>query len=329
MDAARLRKKIAHVGQGQDFNALALEIFRYQASANPVYRSFIELLGINPGRVATLAEIPFLPVSFFKSHRLECDKPEALTVFTSSGTTGLSTSRHYVKDPAFYLDNALRSFRLFYGPPSDYTILALLPGYLERQGSSLIYMVEHFIQESASPQSGFYLHDYEALCRQLEDLEQKGKKTLLLGVSHALLDLAEYRSFSLKHTLVMETGGMKGKRKEMTREALHDTLCHAFGVNAIHSEYGMTELLSQAYSKGEGLFQSPPWLKVRIRQADDPWTYMAPGKSGAVNLIDLANIDSLSFLATDDLGRVHADGSFEIIGRLDHSDIRGCNMLVQ
>lgn len=308
--------------------ALVLDIYRFQAAAVPVYRQYNELRGIDPRQVNSLHEIPFLPVSFFKTHAVIAAGEQQQVVFTSSGTTGQVTSQHRVADVELYEHSFRSAFQHFYGPVSDYVVLALLPSYLERDGSSLVYMADCLIRESGNPESGFYLHDYAGLAATLRRLHDAGKKILLLGVTYALLDLAEQFPQQLPGVVIMETGGMKGKRREMIREELHEILKAAFHVAAIHSEYGMTELLSQAYSKGEGLFFCPPWMQVLVRDANDPFTYLPQGRTGGVNLVDCANLYSCSFIEVADLGRLHADGSFEILGRFDHSDMRGCNLLI-
>lgn len=310
----------------KNFGPLALEVFRFQYERNAVYRSFCKSLNASPENISSLRQIPFLPISFFKTHDICASDKNPQTVFTSSGTSGQVTSRHTVADLSLYEESFLRSFKIFYGDIADYRFLALLPSYLEREGSSLVYMADRLIRLSEKNGSGFFLNEYEAL---QEKLRQPGKKTLLLGVTYALLDLAEKFPEKLKDTIVMETGGMKGKRREMVREELHEILTKAFGVKTIHSEYGMTELLSQAYSQGNGLFHCPPWMRVLIREMNDPFAYAETGKTGGVNVIDLANLYSCSFIETSDLGKSHADGSFEILGRFDHSDVRGCNLMVE
>ncbi len=307
---------------------MALQTFRFQYQNNPVYHNFCNLLGKTDFSVLSIEDIPFLPIEFFKSKEIitGTGKPEIL--FTSSGTTGSQTSAHHITDLSIYETSFRKAFEYFYGPVADYCILALLPSYLERKGSSLIYMVEDLIKHSCHPDSGFYLHDTTGLRKKLEELDSIGSKLLLIGVSFALLDMTEKYPVSLKNTIVMETGGMKGRRKEMIREELHSILKKGFGVPAIHSEYGMTELLSQAYSKGDGLFRTPPWMKILIRDTEDPLTLQNLGKTGGINVIDLANINSCSFIATQDLGKIYRDGSFEVLGRFDHSDIRGCNLMV-
>jgi hypothetical protein len=270
-----------------------------------------------------------MPIQFFKEFQVKTTDFEPEKVFLSSGTTGSIQSKHLVKDLNWYDWSFREAFDYFYGPIEDYVVLALLPSYLERDGSSLIYMADDFIKRSKHKESGFYLNNRKELVENLNELEKSGKKTLLLGVSFALLDLVEEHPFSLKHTIVMETGGMKGRRKEMIRKELHQVLASGFGVEHIHSEYGMTELLSQAYSKGKGIFQCPPWMKIKIRDTEDALTLLPTGKSGGINIIDLANRYSCSFLATQDLGRCIDEINFEVLGRFDNSDIRGCNLLIQ
>ena len=311
-----------------DFVQAALQTFGYQYHHNQVYQRFCTLLGRTPDKVCQLTDIPFLPIEFFKSEAVYCGNERPATVFTSSGTTGSQTSRHYVKDLAVYQQSFRQGFADFYGNIEEYTVLALLPSYLERTGSSLITMVADLIERSGSADSGFYLNEYDLLAEKLTALDRSGRKVLLIGVSFALLDLVETHRFQLKNTIVMETGGMKGRRKELIREELHAILCEGFGVEHIHSEYGMTELLSQAYSAGSGLYESVRWLKVLIRDTNDALSYQRPLKTGGINLIDLANIHSCSFIATQDLGRLHPDGRFEVLGRFDNADIRGCNLLI-
>ncbi len=315
--------------KGLDFEQAAMETFRFQALRNPIYKKFLSLLGRSLEDVRCVDEIPFMPIQFFKDFQIKTTDFEPEKIFLSSGTTGSVQSRHLVKDLNWYVWSFREAFDYFYGPIEDYVVLALLPSYLEREGSSLIYMADDFIKRSKHKESGFYLNNRKELIENLNKLEKSGKKTLLLGVSFALLDLVEEHPFSLKHTVVMETGGMKGRRKEMIREELHQVLASGFGVEHIHSEYGMTELLSQAYSKGKGVFQCPPWMKIKIRDTEDALTLLPEGKSGGINIIDLANRYSCSFLATQDLGRCIDDKNFEVLGRFDNSDIRGCNLLIQ
>ena len=322
------QNKIFSIKTEAEFNALALQIFGFQFENNPVYRSFCDLLYKNPSDIKTIEEIPFLPIQFFKSHHVISSSKNIKKTFTSSGTTGSITSKHHITDLSIYEESFKKGFHSFYGDIKDYVVLALLPSYLEREGSSLIYMVDSLIKASNHKYSGFYLNNLHEISTTLKRLDDQGKKVLLIGVSFALLDLVEAYSFNLNNTIVMETGGMKGRRKELIREELHNLLKSGFGVNTIHSEYGMTELLSQAYSKGHGVFNCPNWMRILTRETEDALTLTAPGKTGGLNVIDLANINSCSFIATQDLGRVSKDKSFEIIGRFDTSDIRGCNLMV-
>lgn len=318
---------IFNITSHAQFEALALETFRFQFNKNPVYRSFCDLLYKHPADVKCIEDIPFLPIQFFKSHQIITGQIASEKTFTSSGTTGNVTSKHHVTDIKLYEDSYLKGFHHFYGNIEDYVVLALLPSYLERDGSSLIYMVNDLIQRSKQAKSGFYLNNLNDLAKTLKQLENKKQKTLLIGVSFALLDLVEQHQFNLNHTIVMETGGMKGRRKEIIRDELHAILKSGFGVNNIHSEYGMTELLSQAYSKGNGVFECSPWMKLLTRDPEDPFTLQPPNKTGGVNIIDLANLNSCAFIATQDLGKINENGLFEIIGRFDNSDIRGCNLM--
>jgi phenylacetate-coenzyme A ligase PaaK-like adenylate-forming protein len=320
--------KIFEISTSTEFESIALDVFRFQIEKNPVYSIFCKHLGRTKTNITSFKEIPFLPISFFKSKKVVSSKKIEQAIFSSSGTTGQNTSKHYVPDLALYEKSYLKGFESFYGDVSEYCILALLPSYLERSGSSLIYMVDDLIKKSNHRDSGFYLDEIDVLIEKLIRLDSQGKKVLLIGVSFALLDLVEKHQLNLKNTIVMETGGMKGRRKELIREELHDILKKGFGTKSIHSEYGMTELLSQAYSQGNGIFKNPPWMKILIRDTEDPLTLQEFGKTGGVNVIDLANINSCSFIATQDLGKNYNDGSFEILGRFDNSDIRGCNLLV-
>jgi phenylacetate-coenzyme A ligase PaaK-like adenylate-forming protein len=318
---------IFNIKSNAKFDALALEIFKFQFENNAVYRSFCDLLYKHPSDIKSVVDVPYLPIQFFKSHKVLSSKNTIEKIFTSSGTLGSVTSKHLVSDLALYETSYQKGFQHFYGNIKDYVILALLPSYLEREGSSLIYMVNDLISSSKHPKSGFFLNNLENLVQTINQLEAKGQKTLLIGVSFALMDLIEHYKLKLNHTIVMETGGMKGRRKEIIRQELHHRLQSGFGVSKIHSEYGMTELLSQAYSNGDGVFSCPPWMKVLTRQPEDPLTLQEPNKTGGVNIIDLANLNSCSFIATQDLGRVDENGRFEIIGRFDNSDIRGCNLM--
>ncbi len=323
-----LAERIFNISTQKDFNEITLEVFSYQFQHNPVYREFCQLLKRNPKNVSRVEEIPFLPIEFFKKKKIISSEKTPEIIFTSSGTTGSTTSKHYVTDLNVYEKSFLKAFEIFYGNPEEIVILALLPSYLERRGSSLIYMADSLIKRSKHPESGFYLDDLEALQHQLKELDKTGKKILLLGVSFALLDLVETYSFDLKNTTIMETGGMKGRRKEMIREELHQILTKGFEVDKIHSEYGMTELLSQSYSKGNGVFETPPWMKILIRDPEDALVYLPKHKTGGINVIDLANFNSCSFIATQDLARKINDDFTEILGRFDNSDIRGCNLLI-
>ncbi|RYJ43232.1 acyl transferase [Flavobacterium beibuense] len=316
------------IASKKEFEKITLKVYRHQYDNNAVYRNFCELLGKDRQNVKSIHHIPFLPIQFFKSHDIVSSINPAQITFTSSGTTGMTTSRHLVTDLSYYEDSFRLAFSQFYGNIEDYAILALLPSYLEREGSSLIYMVKDLIERSNNPDSGFYLHNYDELIQKLTALDNAGQNVLLIGVTYALLDLAEKQDFNLKNTIIMETGGMKGKRREMIREELHEILCKGFGVSKIHSEYGMTELLSQAYSLGDGIFECPPWMDILIRDTEDALSYVETGKTGGINVIDLANINSCSFIATQDLGKKYTNQSFEVLGRFDNSDIRGCNLMV-
>ncbi len=323
-----MKNCFTHISSDSEFEEKAFQTFSHQFENNPVYRSFCDLLYIHPSDVKEIQQIPFLPIQFFKSHQILSTTNAVQEVFSSSGTTGSITSKHYVTDLSLYEKSYLAGFKHFYGNIEDYVVLALLPNYLERKGSSLIYMVNDLIQKSKNSDSGFYLHNLDELATKLKTLDNQGKKVLLIGVSFALLDLVEAYSFNLKNTIVMETGGMKGRRKELIRKELHSILKQGFGTREIHSEYGMTELLSQGYSTGNGIFNCPPWMKVLTRDTEDPLTIENNNKTGGINVIDLANYNSCSFIATQDLGKIYDDNSFEIIGRFDNSDIRGCNLMV-
>jgi phenylacetate-coenzyme A ligase PaaK-like adenylate-forming protein len=322
------KQQVFSITSEQQFAGIALQAFRYQAENCAVYREFISNLNVDINMVDEVEKIPFLPISFFKSHEVLSSSDKVQVTFTSSGTTGMINSRHIVTDLSWYEESFRKAFDLFYGDIKNYTILALLPSYLEREGSSLIYMAEDLVKRSENPDSGFYLYNHEELCQQLKKQQQDEKPTLLIGVTFALLDFVEHHPINFPELIVMETGGMKGRRKEMIREELHQTLCKGFGVSTIHSEYGMTELLSQAYSNGNGIFNCPLWMKIIARDTNDPFTTLSNDKTGGINVIDLANINSCSFIATQDLGKVYSDGSFEVLGRFDNSDIRGCNLLI-
>jgi phenylacetate-coenzyme A ligase PaaK-like adenylate-forming protein len=318
---------IFNIKTEHDFETKALRIFQYQYENNSVYQQFCNLIHIKPNTVKSVEKIPFLPIQFFKTYNVVSSSKPVQQVFTSSGTTGSMTSKHPVTDLSLYQKSYLKAFQHFYGTVEEYVILALLPSYLEREGSSLIYMVEDLIEKSGKKESGFYLNDLKKLNEQLQQLEQSGRKTLLIGVTFALLDLAERFPQPLKNTIIMETGGMKGRRKEVIRDEVHAVLKKSFGITKIHSEYGMTELLSQAYSKGDGVFYTPPWMRILTRDPEDALSMQETERTGGINVIDLANINSCAFIATQDLGKLLPDGSFEVLGRFDHSDIRGCNLM--
>jgi hypothetical protein len=321
-----LEKRIFNIKSKDQFNELALDIFLFQYKFNQVYRNFIGHLGINVKSINKVEDIPYLPIGLFKSHKVLCGDVSNSLIFESSGTTGATTSKHYVLRPGLYEKSFLKGFEKFYGSPQGYRVLALLPGYTERSNASLTYMVKSLIDNSGNSQSGFFLNDH----RKLKELLSQActKKTLLIGVSFALLDLLKNGPLELHNTVIMETGGMKGRRKELTRAELHDELKAGFGVNQIHSEYGMTELLSQAYASEAGKFNTPPWLKLWIREINDPFAAAPSGRSGGINVIDLANLYSCSFIATSDLGRKLTNGQTEVLGRFDYSDVRGCNLMV-
>ena len=323
-----MQNQIFSIQSEEQFTQHALNVFKHQFENNNVYRSFCDLLYIHSSDVKTIEEIPFLPIQFFKSHEVNSSKEKPQETFTSSGTTGVTTSKHFVTDLSWYEKSFRKGFEFFYDDIKDYTVLALLPNYLEREGSSLVYMVNDMIARSQKPDSGFYLSNLKKLSQTLKKLDSQGKKTILIGVTFALLDLIENETFQLQNAIIMETGGMKGRRKEITRLELHKILKEGFGVTEIHSEYGMTELLSQGYSKGNGIFECPPWMKVLTRDTEDALTILKNTKTGGLNVIDLANYNSCSFIATQDLGKISTDGKFEVLGRFDNSDIRGCNLMV-
>ena len=327
--ASRMDKySVFNLSSEKSFNQKALELFCFQAKNNAVYKQFIQLLKVDIEKVSRIEEIPFLPISFFKTHTILSDNNPIEQTFFSSGTTGSHLSKHTVTNVKIYQKSFTKGFRHFYGNIEDYTILALLPNYLERNGSSLVYMVNDLIKKTAKKDSGFYLNNLTELATKLNELDKKGEKVLLIGVSFALLDLIELKQFQLKNTIIMETGGMKGRRKEIIRTELHGLLKNGFGVEKIHSEYGMTELLSQAYSAGNGVFKTPPWMKILIRDTEDALSILPDNKAGGINVIDLANSNSCAFIATQDLGKTYKNKTFEILGRFDNSDIRGCNLMV-
>ena len=320
----------------EKFESLALDLFHFQYENNAVYQQYVNALQIQVDTVQSVIQIPFLPIRFFKSHQVRTTLFDPATIFESSGTTGSVNSSHFIKDIGIYKESFTKGFELFYGPVKDWCIIGMLPSYPERQNSSLVYMVNELIKQSGNNNSGFYLHEYEPLFNLLTELEKKKQKTLLIGVTFGLLDFAEaYSSHFSKglfnHTIIMETGGMKGRRKEMIRQEVHDILKTSFDVSLIQSEYGMTELLSQAYSDGNGIFRCPPWMKVLVRDEDDPLRMPYSQNMayvGAINIIDLANVYSCCFIAADDAGKVYSDGSFEVSGRIDNSDLRGCSLMV-
>ncbi|MFL5728608.1 MAG: acyl transferase [Cytophagaceae bacterium] len=310
-----------------NFEEKALSLFRYQAVNNPVYKQYLKCLSVDPFSVRELTKVPFLPIRFFKSHDVVSGKPPIREVFSSSGTTGAERSRHLIADPELYRKTSLEIFRRFYGDISEYLFMALLPSYQENPGSSLIYMINYFMKESGKLSPGFLPKDYSGFQIALKEARSAGRKIVLFGVSFALLDLAtHYPGIDLSGLILIETGGMKGRREEMTREELHETLKTAFNLTSIHSEYGMTELLSQAYSKGEGIFETAPWMKVFIRDINDPFSPSNSG-NGGINIADLANVDSCAFIETEDIGRKAGENTFEVLGRFDNSDVRGCNLL--
>ena len=327
-NAEEIKQKILCIEQN-DFEHLALQIFQYQANNNIIYRQFLNLLKISPNKVAYLSDIPFLPIDLFKQHSIKTGTWEAETKFTSSGTTGQTPSTHHVRNLDFYLTTARQGFEDFYGSVEEYCFLALLPSYLERSGSSLIAMVDSFIQRSKYKESGFFLYDFDALAQQLQYCIQANIPTVLIGVSFALLDFAEQYPMDLSKVIIMETGGMKGRRKELIRKELHEQLGRAFQQRSIHSEYGMTELLSQAYAMGGERFSPSSTMRILISDITDPRSFLPDERTGKINVIDLANFDSCSFIATEDLGKRWQDGSFEILGRVDNSDLRGCNLMLE
>jgi len=320
---------IFSIDNKKEFEALALSIFKHQANNCLVYKQYIHHLGVLANDIESISEIPFLPISFFKTHSVLSSTAPVSVTFSSSGTTGMVQSSHHVTDVKLYEQSYLQAFEQFYGDIEENCFLALLPSYQQRAGSSLIYMVNDLIEKSKHGQSGYFLYNHQELFETLNELKSKGQKTVLIGVTYALLDFIETYKLEFPGLIVMETGGMKGKRREMVREELHQQLTQGFGITAIHSEYGMTELLSQAYSLGDGIFNCPNWMHVMIRDTNDPLTLIEDGKTGGINVIDLANVNSCSFIATQDLGRINPDKSFEVLGRFDNADIRGCNLLVQ
>ena len=322
-----MTNKIFDIKNYQEFEKQCMQLFEFQMDNNPVYSTYAEII-LKGKSLRNIKEMPFLPIEFFKSEQIICQGHKIEEIFLSSGTTG-DQSKHLVSDLSIYEYSFRKAFQLFYGDITEYCVLSLLPNYREREGSSLIYMVDDLIKSSQHPKSGFYLNDYERLSETILELEQDGQKTILFGVSYALLDLANQFPQQLKNTIIMETGGTKGKRKELLKEELHKILKSAFNLKNIHSEYGMTELLSQSYSKGDNIFKTPPWKKILIRDINDPLSILGDNKTGGINIIDLANIYSCPFIATQDLGKIYGDGTFSVLGRFDNSDVRGCNLLIQ
>ncbi len=323
-----LRERIFSIGNDTEFEILALDIFQLQYNNCIPYKDYVDFLGVDVKKVGKYSQIPFFPIEFYKNHKIIYKSYIESTVFFSSGTTGANQSRHFVVDEKLYQQSFTNAFENFYGNINDYCFLALLPGYLEREGSSLIYMVNELMKISNHPNNGFYLNEYKELELNIRNLKDKKQKYMIFGVTYALLDFAEKFKIDLSDGIMMVTGGMKGKRQELTSEEVNSLLKRSFDLDQVHSEYGMTELLSQAYSKGGGLFSTPEWMKVLIRDTYDPFSYLPMGKSGGINVIDLANIYSCSFIETKDLGRINKNGQFEVLGRFDNSDIRGCNLLV-
>ena len=319
---------IFNIKNERQFSETALQIFNFQYNNNPIYGNYIKELNTDISKIKHYKDIPFLPVDFFKTHKVVSSDKNAQTVFRSSGTTGMTRSEHHIIDLKIYEESFLRTFNLFYGKPEEYVFSALLPSYSEQGSSSLIYMMQKLMHLSNKPENNFYLYNHQELFEKLNELENRRQKTILFGVSFALLDFFEEFKIKLRNTTIIETGGMKGRKKEIVREELHKIIKKATGLKHIHSEYGMTELLSQAYAKTENKYQAPPWMKILIRDANDPFSYLEKNKSGGINIIDLANINSCSFIETKDLGKLHNDNSFEILGRFDNSDIRGCNLMV-
>jgi hypothetical protein len=329
LDTFKSFESTLYSANDQTFAHIALEVFRFQAVNNPVYRAFIQNLSVDPVTVTRIEDIPFLPISFFKNHVLQSGEWKPEVTFTSSGTTGSTTSKHALADVGFYQRHSQQCFEYFFGPLASYHFLALLPSYLERQGSSLIAMMDHFIRQSNSSYSSYYLFQVDKLLEDLAALRKDtSRKVILWGVSFALLDLAEKFEVDLSHCLIFETGGMKGRRKEITRAELHGILQERLNASHVYSEYGMTELLSQAYTGGEFLFKCPPWMKIIGRDITDPLSKGLLRETAGINVIDLANIQTVSFIETEDLGKIYPDGTFEVLGRMDNSDVRGCNLMI-
>jgi len=324
----KLKENIFNINSAEKFNDCAIDIFHHQYKSNEIYKNFVDNIKVNPSDVKIISDIPFLPIEFFKTFKIKSNKKIAEIVFSSSGTTGSVTSKHYVTDLSVYQDSFRKAFEHFYGDVKNYCILALLPSYLEREGSSLVFMIDDLIKKSENKNSGFYLYNIGDLVSKIREMEHQKKKVILFGVSFALIDLIEKHTINAPNIIIMETGGMKGRKKEIIRAELHKKLCNGFGVQSIHSEYGMTELLSQAYSSGSGIYKTPPWMKIIIRDINDPFSIIGENKTGGINIIDLANYNSCSFVASQDLGKLFNDNSFEVLGRFDTSDIRGCNLMI-
>ncbi|MEI7661698.1 MAG: acyl transferase [Bacteroidota bacterium] len=322
------REKMFEIASEREFNLFALDVFRNQYEQNEVYRDYIEARRINIKNVGRVEDIPFLPIEFFKTRKVVCGNVPPQAVFRSSGTTGMVRSSHLVTDLSLYRHSFIRGFQRYYGNPEHVQFLALSPTPEQAPDSSLVYMIQQLMDLSSSPENGFFLANHSGLHARLRQQRARGKKVVLIGLTYALMDFAANYPGDYFPLIVIETGGMKGKRQEVTREELHAILCPAFGVEQIHSEYGMTELLSQAWSQGDGRFSTPPWMRVLIRDTNDPLSYVAPGETGGINIIDLANQDSCSFIATEDLGRMHHDGQFEVLGRFQASDARGCSLML-
>ncbi len=323
-----LENRITNIQSTDEFNGIALEIFHFQYENNSIYKSFVDFLNIDISGIDHYSLVPFLPIEFFKDHKVISGDCNPDKYFSSSGTTGIKTSKHYIINDRLYKESFTKAFNLFFGNIEDYVLLALLPSYLERKGSSLVFMTDRLINDTRNVESGFYLDEYDQLNEVLLELKKKQKKTILIGVTYALLDFAEKYKPEFPELIIIETGGMKGRKKEMIRDEVHAILKKNFDVNRIYSEYGMTELFSQAYSMGDGIFNCPPWMKVLIRNLNDPMSLVGYGKSGGLNIIDLANIYSCSFIATQDLGKLYDNGTFEVLGRFDNSDVRGCNLML-
>ncbi|MBS1491252.1 MAG: acyl transferase [Bacteroidetes bacterium] len=327
MESFSYNPPLTPVNEG-NFDDIALSLFQYQYKNNHLYQTYVKEVGKDVSKIKTVRDIPFLPIRFFKTHRVVTGEWHPEVTFTSSATTGSTVSSHSLPSLASYLKNTTHIFESFYGRLTDYHFLALLPSYVERKGSSLIAMIDHFIHSDQSGESGYFLTNYEALISQLTKLSKSKKKTMIWGVSFALLDFAEKFELDLSECIIMETGGMKGRRKEWIRKELHDFFGKRFNSSQIHSEYGMTELMSQGYSPANGYYHGPKWMKILIRDMNDPFGWERQGATGGINVIDLANAHSCAFIETEDLGRINGNLGFEVLGRMDNSDLRGCNLLL-